>query len=765
MIGIALRLKNFLGTLVSSNDSEPREEVFTADLPIQRATEDLLDRGSFARALGSVIYRYRGFDSFVVALRGDWGSGKTSIKNLVVETLSPAGAPPMKVVTFNAWRWGDDDAITRAFFREIEIALGDKGQSLSARLRAHEFRRYALILERLSGTAKQAGTKLSEQVVLLGGIGLLLAGGVITLDLPAQWLAAVLTVLAGVMLVLSNAIAFFWRDREDDRPLDMARASLEDRLKSLPRNILIVIDDIDRLEPDQIRTVIRHVKANADLPGLSYLLLYQRDVVERAFDAGEPGSGRRYLEKIVQAAFDVPVVEGDRIGRIVLYELEKLTKGLPEDSAFDQTRWGNVWHGGLKHLFRNLRDAKRFIAGVEVQFVLHRGSRVMETNLIDTIALEALRVFAPDVHLALSRNKGMVTGSKDRASGDKDQIKALFGHATKESRESVECIASQLFPVVGWAYGSPWHGSDFESSWATERRICSAAYFDRYFFLRLPEGQIPDSEFLDFISGTADRRHIDEVVSRMSARGLLPELIDRLDQAAVGGKLPLENMDTLLPAIFDIAEPLPHEFGFSSRMPFISCWRAALWYLRSEPNQGERRAAFERAVSVADGLAVPGTLIGLDIDRRKKGEGENLFDDDQLAASKSAWVSKLVTLLQNESEKVIRGHHLIDYLYRWQEFDGIDGPAAWFAKTTADPKLLPLLLRVFVHQGQAHAMGDYVTHKVVSFRLDAMLPFADVCEVLAFVRSLPSQSDPTLKDACERFIEAAERHLAQPDDA
>ncbi|MCK1636943.1 hypothetical protein IVA95_04965 [Bradyrhizobium sp. 157] len=205
--------------------------------------------------------------------------------------------------------------------------------------------------------------------------------------------------------------------------MDVARFDLEQRLKDMPRNILVVIDDIDRLKDEQIRTVIRHVKANANFPGLTYLLLYQRNIVERAF--GE--EGKQYLEKIVQAAFDVPVVEGDRVGRIVLAELEKITKSLPEDRKFDQTRWGNIWVGGLRHFFRNLRDAKRYIGGAEVQLSLHSGKRVLETNIIETIALETLRLFEPDVYAAIGRSKALLTGtSRARKDADKERVKG--GH-------------------------------------------------------------------------------------------------------------------------------------------------------------------------------------------------------------------------------------------------------------------------------------------------------------------------------------------------
>lgn len=509
-----------------------RDGAFSADAPITSSSEDLLGRGDFARALAHVLYRHRGSESLVVALRGEWGSGKTSIKNLVVEALSPAGETKMQVVTFNPWQWGTDEAITRAFFREIAVALGDAEQSVFARRRAHEFRRYAKTLETLSGGLKSAGSRAASAAAWLSGVGFLVAGGVVWLEPSAKMLATAMLVIAGAVLILSRIIGFLGRDREDDRPLDVSRFDLEQRLKEMPRNVLVVVDDMDRLEDEQIRTVIRHVKANANFPGLTYLLLYQRSILERAFGEGE--DGRQYLEKIVQAAFDVPVVEGERIGRIVLAELEKITQPLPSDGKFDQKRWGNIWVGGLRHFFKNLRDAKRFVGGVEVQFSLHSGKRVLETNLIDTVALEVLRLFEPDVYAAISRTRTLITGTaRERREADKEPIKATIAAARPEYKEAVQYVVSQLFPIVGWAFGGSWYGTDWEEGWSSERRICSPRYFDRYFSLRLPDGQISDSEFMDFLEKSADRELISQSFADFEKRNLLPELMERLDEAAV----------------------------------------------------------------------------------------------------------------------------------------------------------------------------------------------------------------------------------------
>lgn len=531
----------------------------------------------------------------------------------------------------------------------------------------------------------------------------------------------------------------------------------------MPQNILIVVDDIDRLEDEQIRTVIRHVKANANFPGLTYLLLYQRDILERAFGGSE--QGRQYLEKIVQAAFDVPVVEGERIGRLVLAELEKITKPLPTDGKFDQKRWGNIWVGGLRHFFHNLRDAKRYIGGVEVQFSLQRGSRVLETNFIDTVALETLRLFEPDVYAAIGRSKALLIGRmRERKEAEKEAVKALIAAASSQHKEVVQYVVSQLFPVMGWAFGGSWYDpSDWEETWSSERRICSPRYFDRYFALRVLDGRISDSEFMDFIEHLGDRARVARFFAEYARKNLLPELLERLDQAAVSKNLPLEALDGFLPALFDVAETLPDQTGFS-QIPFTSAWRTAAWYLRGEEDIAKRSAALMRAIRSSEALAAPAILISLDMDRDEKGEKDLLIATD-LEEAKALWVGKLRTALELDTDVMIRNKHLASFLYRWRDFEGFDGPRAWVASVAARPELLSKLLVAFLQEGQSHTIGDYVSSKLVSLQWEAVAPLIDAPSFTEAVRALSPESGTTEHDARDRYLKAAERHAAIVADA
>ena len=64
--------------------------------------------------------------------------------------------------------------------------------------------------------------------------------------------------------------------------------------------IMVLVDDIDRLEPQEILAVLRLIKAVADFPAITYVLAYGRDAVAQAVAKSTCVlDGDAYLEKII----------------------------------------------------------------------------------------------------------------------------------------------------------------------------------------------------------------------------------------------------------------------------------------------------------------------------------------------------------------------------------------------------------------------------------------------------------------------------------
>ena len=68
---------------------------------------------------------------------------------------------------------------------------------------------------------------------------------------------------------------------------------------------VVIIDDIDRLTPDEALLVFRLVKSVGRLPNVMYLIAFDRELAEKAVKERYPSEGPHFLEKIIQAYFRI----------------------------------------------------------------------------------------------------------------------------------------------------------------------------------------------------------------------------------------------------------------------------------------------------------------------------------------------------------------------------------------------------------------------------------------------------------------------------
>jgi predicted KAP-like P-loop ATPase len=405
------------------------DEGIGAEAPIRKASEDRLRRVDFADRIATVLSELSPREGRVFAIRGGWGFGKSSLKNLIAERLDARDGADW--LDFNPWQWGDGDTITRALFGQMADRLGGE-HSKAALTRAEALRRYGAILTGASTPIKGYGESLSRISTVLTNASVVAVATAIGFQLPAAaTVAGFLAVAAFVVPLLGRLLSHLGRDRRDEA-LDKVREALEKRLRELGRPLVVFVDDIDRLEPEQIRMLLRQVKANANLPNIVFVLLFQPSIVERALDPVANDDGRAFLEKIVQASFDLPAVPVSMVHQLFAEELEELVVDYAtEANGFSQTRWGNAFVGCIQPMLRNLRDARRLISSIAVHLPLHAAGAVFEVNIVDFLLLEALRVFEPDLHAALFRERELVLQEwrslgPDRRNADKTAAERLL---------------------------------------------------------------------------------------------------------------------------------------------------------------------------------------------------------------------------------------------------------------------------------------------------------------------------------------------------
>ena len=96
--------------------------MFYQDLPITKSAEDLLNRSSFADNLAKTITQYTFPTSFAIGLYGAWGSGKTSLLNMVFESIEHTD-DSIVILRFNPWLCTDHRQLINQFFKQLANAI------------------------------------------------------------------------------------------------------------------------------------------------------------------------------------------------------------------------------------------------------------------------------------------------------------------------------------------------------------------------------------------------------------------------------------------------------------------------------------------------------------------------------------------------------------------------------------------------------------------------------------------------------------------
>jgi predicted KAP-like P-loop ATPase len=697
---------------------ENAKHPFSADRPITSCGDDLLGRCNFAKSIAAAIRGWIGNDSLVIALYGSWGSGKTSIKNMAVETLRSSEETCPLIVEFNPWQWGGQEQLADAFFQQIGLVLG-KDTSKEGKKRTAKWRAYGAYLKAGSLFAHSLRNTIFWILLMIGFVGL---GGLFS-QLP--WIKTTLAIIVLISFALS--VLLRWGGKFSEQIADILSARSEARRQSLPeikkdltevlqklkKQVLVLIDDVDRLSAEEIKFLFQLVKANADFPNLVYLLLFQRDVVEKGLENITGLGGKEFLEKIVQVGFDIPQIERSRLEKTLFSGLDRL---LEQDSRilqrFSQQYWGNIFIAGLRPYFSTLRDVNRFLSTLSFHISLFRSGGSFEVNPIDLIAIEVLRTFEPEVYQKLYRAKDTLTERRDSMRGGKEEekkraVELIVEQAEETNRPQVREILKQLFPHTGWIFGGFAYGSGYEEEWFRDLRVCHPDVFDRYFHLTIPERDISQSELDNILSLVGDREGLVAKLRTLNTSGLLGIALDRLE--AYKTKIELEHAVDFITALFDIGDELPQEPpGFFTIEAETHASRIVYWYLKQEKDSKKRGEILKKAMENTTGIYLPVREASAEGDRRERQKDPDTFilEEDDIKDLERICVKKI---RQAAKSGALKNHpEMARILYRWREWATPEEPKKWVEDLVESPNGALFLLTGFMQRSTSQGIGDYV---------------------------------------------------------
>lgn len=672
----------------------------------------MLGRGGFSEALGNAIRGWLGRESLVLALYGAWGNGKSSIKNMVIEYLQ-AGSPKILTLDFNPWQLTNRPTLSEAFFDELGIAFG-KGDLGSRAVRKSVLARYRRWARRLQGGRDfvDATRSLFGAVLIFLGVATLGAAGIhsriVTFVLGC--LLLVVGVFSLVSKFIDATIKFLEAGTEiGAKSLSEVKAEIADDLKKLKAPILVVLDDLDRLTPQEILEVFQLIKANGDFPNLIYLVLGERSIVENNIAKALNVSGRDYLEKIVQVAFDVPLIDVTRVHEVLLQRLDSLLCTEDVLARFSKKRWANVFLSGLRPYFTTLRDVNRFTSTLSFHFSCFSAEGVFEVNPIDLIALEVIRLYEPDVYMALQSNKELLTSvrraERPQPEVAKKAVESMIEMGSPDRRVQLRELIKHLFPSIEWAMSGSQYGQEFGEKWYRDLRVCSPKVFDRYFRLTVSDQELSQAVVLKLLQARGNRSQLRTELETLDSRGLLTSALEEL--ATHHDTIEPTWVEPFITAIFDVADSLPEGTAGMYEIPVY--WRVAFLIQRALDRLGDigaRLKALTNAISNTDGLFMPAEFVLLVDTPRESGTGALTFSPAEAVEAKHVALRKIeVAAVSGALAKHPRLAILLGVWRKWGKSEDVSDYVAALTETEVGTLQL---LRSLVVRSLSHGAGDYI---------------------------------------------------------
>ncbi|MDH6580331.1 P-loop NTPase fold protein, partial [Kitasatospora sp. MAP5-34] len=454
-----------------------------ADVALNDPNEDRLSRAGFAERLAQTMTQ-RSQAGSVVGLYADWGEGKSTVLSFVEHYLAHQ-TRPVVVIRFNPWFDSDESAIIKQFFAAVATALGVDLRT--RREKAGDWIRKANPFLKTVEPSLGPSDGLSKHLARAAGLNDL-AKAVDFKVGPVN--------LSGLMEAVGNALGEPTLRSLRDRLLELLTAEASGR----DRRVVVLIDDIDRLEASQVATVFRMIKLAADFPMLSVLTAFAPLPVAQALGArfgggGDPTiQGTAFLEKIVQVPVRLPPADPnlvaalmqDLLGQVISAHCGQLPAG--EQARMEIAMDRCVWP-----LVTTLRMGKQLLNKADFALPVMRG----EVNPCDQVILQALELLHPDLYRFIATNKALLVkkpGPSEFRAARIGEIDQAVEGLPSASRGPAKDLLQLLFPHLQSLYGNTWYEPHHEEEWARGKRVCSPSYFSRFFAFALPVGDILDSE-------------------------------------------------------------------------------------------------------------------------------------------------------------------------------------------------------------------------------------------------------------------------------
>ncbi|WP_162139349.1 KAP family P-loop NTPase fold protein [Sulfurimonas hongkongensis] len=417
------------------------------DIPINHYDSDKLNFKPFAKKVATSILNYNQNETLIFSIEGRWGSGKTSLINLIENEIKGN----VEVLHFNPWLLTDISQVIKLFFDELIKILS-----------------YGSFKVKLNEDIKKDLKNLANIL------------------LPESMTIKVPFINIGYKpkdVLLSSS--------EDS--LEKIKLKINKYLKNLDKKIVIVIDDIDRLTDNETEFIFRLTKGIADFDNLIYILLYDKTIVSKSLQTFKQEDGEKYLEKIVQYSLSVPKPHKLTLHNLLFEKLDLIIRKLEDDGNqifFDKDKWYYIVNKVFTKYILTIRDINNIINIISFEYPIV----TEDVNLSDFFLISLLRVKNNSLYESIQNTpeKFFIDTETMILDEHKNQVIESLKKIIKDNQEYKE-ILNLLFPIIGTdelGYEQKPINKDHKNKY-----LADPYYFENYFSFSMSDDKLTHREF------------------------------------------------------------------------------------------------------------------------------------------------------------------------------------------------------------------------------------------------------------------------------
>lgn len=286
--------------------------------------------------------------SSAVGITGEWGVGKTTFLKLLKEQI----ADKAEIVEFNPWMCRTPEQVICDFFSSLRHQLSPLHSTLSKSIKEY--------------------AKYLSNITLMPNISF-------RLDILSA----------------------------DKESLYEKKKNLSEKFSCLSRPVVVFIDDMDRLEREEIFEVLRLIRNTADLINTIYIVAFDKNYVTNVLKDKNIKDASSFLEKIFPIEVHLPKVEDRLVWNTLIFNI-KVQDSFNGELVSFVNQFKNNERALILRVLDNYRRAKRFARVFMLNVSYLQDKYRNEIEVVDIFWLELLQMYDKCVYDKLSAEPGIL---------------------------------------------------------------------------------------------------------------------------------------------------------------------------------------------------------------------------------------------------------------------------------------------------------------------------------------------------------------------